>query len=135
VIFLTDGVANHFLNPTGNPAGFGWSTGDTPECQIGLTNTNPQIERPITAMVTEGAELKKTGFTIHVIALAGVNAIGMLDVLRNHYLVGQWGGFAAPLPHNRIILGNLRLRTPTDIDFVTAHRKSELSCQFAVFPA
>jgi len=93
VIFLTDGVANHFLKQTGNPAGFGWyndgrdnpacanrwDIADAPECQIGLTNTNPQIERPITAMISEANALKQTS-VIYVIALAGVNSIGLIQV-------------------------------------------------------
>jgi hypothetical protein len=93
VLFLTDGVANHFLNQNGNPAGFGWyndgrdnpacasrwDIADAPECQVGLTNTNPQIERPISAMVTQSNGLKQTS-TVYVLALAGVNPLGLSDV-------------------------------------------------------
>jgi hypothetical protein len=85
VLFLADGPANHFLSATGNPAGFGWynDARDNPtcqnrwdlsvavECQIGMTNTNPQIERPITAMITQAFALKQAS-TVHVVAVASV---------------------------------------------------------------
>ncbi|HEU5102980.1 MAG TPA: hypothetical protein VFU22_28350, partial [Roseiflexaceae bacterium] len=91
-LFLTDGVANYFVKKTGNPDGFGWYNDghDNPSCagrnisedtacHIGNTLTNPSIERPISAMATEGAELKKTN-TVYVIALAGVTATGLTEV-------------------------------------------------------
>jgi len=91
-LFLTDGVANYFVAKTGNPDGFDWYNDghDNPSCagrdideetacHIGNTSTNPSIERPISAMATEGAELKKTN-TVYVIALAGVTATGLTEV-------------------------------------------------------
>jgi len=97
VIFLTDGVANYFKN-TSNPASghtwFGWLndsqdnasckslSGHTeiPSCQIGMTNSNPAYEPPITAMASEAREIKNlnNGNTvIYVVALAGVPATGL----------------------------------------------------------
>ena len=92
VLFLTDGVANYFRNYKNSP--FGWyndssdnascknlaNTDEIPSCQIGMTNTNPSYERPITAMASEATEIKKLndGNTqIYVIALAGVPATGL----------------------------------------------------------
>jgi hypothetical protein len=73
VLFLNDGVANYFLNPSNPGTGFGWynDAHDNPNCatrperdyetscQVGLTNNNPQIERPATAMVNEADRIKQ----------------------------------------------------------------------------
>jgi hypothetical protein len=97
VIFLTDGVANHFLNAAGNPAGFGWynDARDNPacqnrwdlsvaaECQVGTTNTTPSILRPINAMVNEADEIKQINggnLQLYVIAIADFNTLGLPNV-------------------------------------------------------
>jgi Putative Flp pilus-assembly TadE/G-like len=97
VIFMTDGVANYFKdtrNPMSGQKQFDWINdshdnpscknlaGNTeiPSCQIGMTNTNPSFERPITAMASVAREIKNLNdgnTVIYVIALAGVPATGL----------------------------------------------------------
>lgn len=96
VLFMTDGVANYFLKPSGNPGGFGWfndahdnpacksrwDVNDAAECQIGQTATNPSIDRPITAMVNAAAAIRQlsAGMIVHAIALGDFNTAGVPDV-------------------------------------------------------
>ena len=97
VIFMTDGVANYFKdnrNPKSGQKEFDWINdshdnasckdlaGNTeiPSCQIGMTNTTPSFERPITAMASVAREIKNLNdgnTVIYVIALAGVPATGL----------------------------------------------------------
>jgi hypothetical protein len=78
VIFITDGVANVFLDGVFNRAeGCG---ADVPECQVGyVPNTNPRKPRPITEMGIEAASLRNRA-TIYVIALADVPETGLRNV-------------------------------------------------------
>jgi hypothetical protein len=97
VIFLTDGVANYFKNQRNPQSGtklFDWlndssdnptcrnlaGRNEIPSCQIGMTNTSPSFERPITAMASVAREIKNLNdgnTVIYVIALAGVPATGL----------------------------------------------------------
>ena len=72
VLLFSGSVPNYFLNSSNPAAGFGWYNDAhdnpsctqlvgrdyIPNCQIGLTNTTPSIERPITAMATVAREIK-----------------------------------------------------------------------------
>jgi Flp pilus assembly protein TadG len=97
VIFMTDGVANYFKdqrNPQSGSKQFDWyndssdnptcenlaGQAEIPSCHIGMTNTNPSFERPITAMASVAREIKNLNdgeTVIYVIALAGVPATGL----------------------------------------------------------
>jgi hypothetical protein len=97
VIFMTDGVANYFKNTRNPQSGtkqFDWyndssdnptcknlaGQGEIPSCHIGMTNTNPSFERPITAMASVAREIKNLNdgnTVIYVIALAGVPSTGL----------------------------------------------------------
>ncbi|MBC8161125.1 MAG: hypothetical protein H7Z42_07885, partial [Roseiflexaceae bacterium] len=83
VIYITDGVANVFLNGTSNQARD--NCGDrsvtaalnSPDCQIGLTATNQM--RPITAMIDQANKIKEADkeVEIYVLAMAGVATDGL----------------------------------------------------------
>jgi hypothetical protein len=94
VLLLSGSVPNYFTNSSNPGTGFGWynDAHDNPSCaallgrdsisscQIGMTNTVPAIERPITAMASEARELKNLNggnMTIHVIALDQAPALGL----------------------------------------------------------
>lgn len=87
VVYLTDGVANVFLDGSGNSArdncgdrtvNAARNTADP--CQIGTTASG-QL-RPITAMIDQANQLKRadTSVQLYVIALAGVATDGLLQV-------------------------------------------------------
>ena len=97
VLFMTNGVANHFLETDNSSAGFGWyndahdnpacktlwNRDDAPECQIGSTATNPAIARPISAMVTAAAAIKRLqgGYPlVYVVALGDFPTAGLDEV-------------------------------------------------------
>ncbi len=98
VLFMTDGVANAYLDALNNglyvvnrrPVGWINDAGDEPQgcnrnnvsedpdCHIGYTQTTTRAfyPRPITAMVNEGQELRSMA-QVFVAALAGVNSTGL----------------------------------------------------------
>lgn len=86
VIYLTDGVANVFLNGNSNTARD--ICGDitiqaarnTPRCQIGTTSSGTL--RPIDAMIAEAQRIKDSDpqLSLYVVALAGVATDGLQKV-------------------------------------------------------
>lgn len=94
VIYLTDGVANVFLNGDWNYAKdvcpeFGGDERalNTARCQYDQDNyaANPKGERPISAMITQAGKLKKAydDMQLFVVALANVNPLGLDEVASN----------------------------------------------------
>jgi len=114
VILLTDSVANNFLLSDG-----GWRANDAcssfpfhediAACQVGYTNDNPPLARPITAMALQADQLKQRGTTIFVIGLAGVDETGLRDVAS----APQYPFFAAAQTgaELRTILADIREQT------------------------
>ena len=78
VIFMTDGVAN--VRRDGRRESYTGSCGtEIASCNIGYTDSNPPVAKPITAMSIEADSLKQLG-TIYVIAVAGVDETGLKNV-------------------------------------------------------
>jgi plastocyanin len=83
VIFLTDSVANVFLNGKPNfardicPQYTGFDATNTAFCQIGITADGQA--RPITAMVEQAGVLRDLA-DVYVVALAGVDTTGLTSV-------------------------------------------------------
>lgn len=103
-IYMTDGVANVFVNGTGNGAEdicadiyrsfSNWNTANTvtkntPRCQLGFSERYNQ-ERPISSMITLANSMKRSNpdLALYVVSLASVNATGLDQVATNpsmHY--------------------------------------------------
>lgn len=81
VIYLTDGVANVYLNGQRNINCPGFSANEalnTPSCQLG-TDDNPG---PITQLISEATKVKQNNsdLTLYVVAMAGVAETGLHQV-------------------------------------------------------
>jgi len=87
VIYLTDGVANVYLNGAGNTARdicgdrSEMAARNDPYCQTGFSKTAGML-RPISAMIDEANKIKQAddSVQIYVIALAGVATEGLSQV-------------------------------------------------------
>jgi hypothetical protein len=94
VLLLSGSVPNYFLNSSNPGTGFGWYNDAhdnpscaallgrdyIPNCQVGLTNTNPAIERPITAMASQAREIKNLNdgnIAIYAISFDGIPGVGL----------------------------------------------------------
>lgn len=101
VIFMTDGVANIFLNGQTNtardicghmPSPQAVSTADP--CQLGVTNNGTL--RPITAMIDQASQMKQEqpGIDIYTIGLAQVDSTGLSEVASQpdmHFMASEPG--------------------------------------------
>ena len=96
VIYLTDGVANVFIDGTSNQArdicGDRSVTAavNSPDCQIGFSETANKL-RPISAMIDEANKIKLADpqVQIYVLALAGVATDGLTQVASSSSMIYQ----------------------------------------------